>query len=475
MTHYLAIMEVSQKQAYIFSSNKLRNNIDCSEDIVRVTSDAFFRETTGDPGIYSSDRNLVYSGGGHTVLEFDDKDQATGFVKTVTFEIKKEYPDLEIFVSTLEFDPENAPEGGYGSVIKELRASLERKKAKRLSSFHQGSFGIEQIDSNTLRPESVDLKRSQDYSGLVRTLFPEGIRVPYSFEDIGVSRDSSSFIAVVHIDGNAMGKRIEKLYSDNQFAAWEDYKRLIREFSASIDRDFKAAFREMTDTVRENINDGYLSELSLKDSILPLRNLITAGDDICFVSEGRIGLECAVSFIQALCSRKNEIDHQSYAACAGIAIVHKNYPFFKAYELAEALCSSAKRYGVGLEPDGTVSLIDWHISYGELEDKLEDIRDGYYDASGKLITNRPYIINGPQDVLAAHPARLYDSFKKNMLSIQNKTVSAARGKLKEIRPVILRGEDAVEKYLQSELIDIFSSEEKEMLFDTIDRYFCGNE
>ena len=40
----LAIIEVSQKQAYIFSSNKLKDNIRNSENIVTVTSPDYFKK-----------------------------------------------------------------------------------------------------------------------------------------------------------------------------------------------------------------------------------------------------------------------------------------------------------------------------------------------------------------------------------------------------------------------------------------------
>ena len=35
---------------------------------------------------------------------------------------------------------------------------------------------------------------------------PEGYVMPYKLEELGVSKDDSSFVAIVHIDGNGMGK-----------------------------------------------------------------------------------------------------------------------------------------------------------------------------------------------------------------------------------------------------------------------------
>ena len=44
MARQLMILEVSQKQAYIFASRKLRDNMLRSAQIAYVTSDAFFRK-----------------------------------------------------------------------------------------------------------------------------------------------------------------------------------------------------------------------------------------------------------------------------------------------------------------------------------------------------------------------------------------------------------------------------------------------
>ena len=79
MKNYLLITEVSQKQAYIFRSKKLKNNIIAS-DIIRYVTDPQFYETVAGE-LYDTKENLVYSGGGHSVLGFDTKEKAREFVK----------------------------------------------------------------------------------------------------------------------------------------------------------------------------------------------------------------------------------------------------------------------------------------------------------------------------------------------------------------------------------------------------------
>ena len=79
MAHALVKMEVSQKQAYIFSSNKLKNNVSNSEDIAWIMDPEYFELIAGESGLFVKEKNLVYSGGGHIVLEFEEKEKTTAF------------------------------------------------------------------------------------------------------------------------------------------------------------------------------------------------------------------------------------------------------------------------------------------------------------------------------------------------------------------------------------------------------------
>lgn len=66
-----------------------------------------------------------------------------------------------------------------------------------------------------------------------------------------------------------------------------------------------------------------------KQPYFPVRNIILAGDDVCFVTEGRIGVECARIFLEKIWGKVNSVDNKNYSACAGVAIVHQKYPFIR--------------------------------------------------------------------------------------------------------------------------------------------------
>ena len=106
MSHFLTILEVSQKQAYIFSSNMLKDNVVNSAVIAWIMSPKYFSEVIDDRNIFDEEKNVVYSGGGHVVLEFADRGIAKDFVKHITFQIHHDYPGIEVFSVTKDFTQE---------------------------------------------------------------------------------------------------------------------------------------------------------------------------------------------------------------------------------------------------------------------------------------------------------------------------------------------------------------------------------
>ena len=442
----LSILEVSQKQAYIFKSNKLQNNIINSSVIAHVTSSEYFKNRAR--GRFTEE-NIVYAGGGHTVLEFSEKSKAVEFNEAVTHAAMQDYPGLELFCTILETEKDPTADD-----LKKLSEKLEAKKSIRRASFSHGTFGIEEIDTNNGDPVMKNGNKAtmpESEKIIDKKLSPDGFERALKFEDLGGTKNQKNFIAVVHIDGNSMGARVEKFRESIKDKPWKEYKAELKAFSKSIDDDFKSAYFKMCKKIEALINDNKLTELSIDTSnnrpYFPIRRIITAGDDICFVTEGRIGVESARLFIECL-SKK-------YAACAGVAIVHQKYPFYKAYELAEMLCSNAKKFIAsrgGQEASASNSAIDWHIEYGEIADSLDDVRAAYQVTDGTHKELRPLIIIGDEKVLSKEPSRDYSIFKKLVIGMKNDDQSFARGKIKQLREAISRGENIVELYLTQNLM-----------------------
>lgn len=225
-----------------------------------------------------------------------------------------------------------------------------------------------------------------------------------------------------------MGKRVEGIRKKNEGKSWTEYKQVLNEFSHGVDEDFKSAFREMMDRIAANLTGKAGEELNLKENYFPVRKIILAGDDVCFVTEGRIGLEAARIFIEQLSSKINKADKKGYTACAGVAVVHQKYPFYKAYELAELLCSNAKRLVASYQENGEASAVDWHIEFGELADSIEVLRQAYITLDGNHLELRPYLISAEKGIWEKEKIRRYEIFRKLITALQREEIAYARGK-----------------------------------------------
>lgn len=429
------MVEVSRKQDYIFSSKKLRENAARSVEIAYVTGSAFFQEAAGD--VYQEQENLVYSGGGHTVLQFSSREQAVGFAQKVTEAALRRYNGMELFVKCLPYDAGRAP----GENLKELSAALERKKALRKAAFRYTSLGVEALDGESFLPLSTEGPLPSRAADILPA--PEGWKYPAQFSDL-VGKDN--FLAVVHIDGNAMGKRVENLYQ-TKTASWEECRTSLQRFSAGIQADFEQAFLETVATVIEQ-------KAELQPPMLPIRPVILAGDDVCFVTAGKIGLECARIFLERLSGKTNQEDGKPYAACAGVALVHQKFPFHQAYDLAEELCSNAKKFGAELDGEGRVSAMDWHIEFGQLKDSLSDLREDYETEDGNRLELRPVVVTAPQevDLSAAKGVRTWSFFQSLCRAMRGEYGKIARSKLKQLRTAFKQGETESRFFLQEKQI-----------------------
>lgn len=510
LNKYLMIMEVSQKQSYIFNEKKLRNNILASDTIAYVTSSEFFKNKFS--AYYNEKDNMVYSGGGHTYLIFDSEEQARTFAKKVSAYVIREFAGLELFIKIMSYLPDEKADEAEKKEFKEkgpvarivrLTNELEKKKGRREASFYQTTFGIENSgrrrsvsdgdnDGNMekmrddIRKEIADASKGtaeklrDGFAPVNVDKLPEGYAEARQFSELVGGDGRKNFIAVIHIDGNQMGNRVTALsdciknhtleikddYKDfskerREFEIWREYSRV---FSESIDYDFKKALELVYEDVKASLEDEHgIGKEFFKEGdskkYFPLRRIISAGDDICFITDGRIGLECAVRFLEHLEKQQNAVDGQNYHACAGVAIVHQKYPFYRAYDMAEQLCANAKKAmmqkrneymekeaetgGKGSIPAGGLSAIDWHIEYGEMVGDLDDIRERMttIEDEKKDMFARPYQISDAAQVYQLKAAEEgteygYYDFRRLILSLLSSSDKSDRSDAAQKKPYI---------------------------------------
>lgn len=401
----LMILEVSQKQAYIFASRKLKDNCDRSQQIADVTGEDFFKKVWPN---YSQD-NMVYTGGGHSVLQFEDRETAFLFARAVTYQVLKDYPGMELYVTHIPYNAQRSPQEN----LEELTKALEKKKARRQQSFHQILSG-----NASAAPMGSSLISKP----------PKGWSWTNDVNQISGKDGKDNFLAVVHLDGNSMGKRVQRIY-EKTGSDWEECRKLLHLFSTEIITHFSEAFNDMILELTQA-----LEKEKWADRIIPVRKLIGAGDDVCFLTRGTLGLECAASFIDHLRKKVNRADGQNYSACAGVVMIHTAAPFRQAYDLSEALCRNAKQFVA--EHGGDFDALDYHIEFGQIKNALSEVQDNLKAEDGTYMTTRPFALSGP-----VRKERTYSHFINLVRYLQSKGNELPRSKMKTLRSAFQQGED----------------------------------
>jgi hypothetical protein len=226
---------------------------------------------------------------------------------------------------------------------------------------------------------------------------PERMVWTRELDKLGRAEGSESAIAVVHVDGNAMGERFEEA-SRKGLAA-------VRALSARVDHFTERALCDALQWVADSVDDGRFGPraggfaLYRGDdgAVFPVRPIIYGGDDLTLVCNGRIALDLAAKLLSAWHLQSGDL---AVHACAGVAIVGPHEPFSRAVDLAERLCRRAKRWqrDRGLTD---ASSLDWALCRsGETELETTPARSA-----------RPYVVVGS----APEPFQRWDWFRWELL------------------------------------------------------------
>lgn len=463
----LVLWEIGKKQKYIFKSNKLVEIIGASLIIKEVT------EEFDKYGL--KDENFIIKKGGKSLYNFESEEQARAFNKSFSEDIFRKYPGIEIFMVIRSFDEEKE---NITECIDDIYMKLDKKKRMRQNSTYQIAFGMERGCSSTGLPASFSNtedgvksyysreSHSKQERGkgtqvnAFQKLLPKGYEGITTELDKMVKENSKGYIAVVHIDGNSMGKKFKSIKDIVKIRPEENirefnqrYVKILKKFSEEINDKYEDAFRYTMDIVDKN-KEELEPVCNIDDGFFPVRPLILAGDDITYISNGYIGIESARIFLERLsCSnlKIGENDFGTLFACAGIAIIKKGYPFVKGYELAEDLCRNAKRILVE-NNDKNLSALDFHVAQGEISCGIDYIRKEEYSLGDNesILTMRPLVVGS--DLYW----RNYDNFKMAYHNIQKAIHSKeiGRNKIKRLRSEMLKGEESVRHFVEYYSIDV---------------------
>ena len=439
----IVVLGTASIQRYVFQSNRLKENIGAShlakywldEGLLKAIKQAnrtldtnAWDKYKADPSMdppekpvdTTKDVSLIYIGGGNAALLCKNRDIARQSIKAWSRKLLENAPGLRVAVGYADVKD---------SLAKAYRGALDDlASCEEALPFGAALYGLpivrtcittglpasepskEQYEANQWVSRSAARKREQVGSehqpGAAQkaiacefgSVLKEGQHFAIELDKLGGS-EGESHIAVVHADGNGMGKYLIEM--ENEEGEDKDFLHHIRAFSSSVSHLSQIALKKTLQHLQgalPNLEDN----LSLTKKIFPLRPIVYGGDDLTFVCDGRLGLDLAAFYLKEFSKGTIKVrgEDRPVDACAGVAIVPTKFPFARAYHFAEELCGLTKSYL--REKKLTGSWLDFQIIQEGATRSISALRAAQYRSlEGQKLHQRPYQVSEKWDVFVA--------------------------------------------------------------------------
>lgn len=463
----LSMFDVTDIQRYIFQSNRLKEIIGASTLVDKALSTFLIEAIKSSVhGAYKVEwesyehfdflnnvdleAELIYTGGGNALVAFRSKEVAKRVTKRLSQLLIENAPSLHFTVV------HHTVEGNdFNEDRKKIMTDLQKKKYETPYKNKMGGFSITQLSdvsqlpitciidetpysSESLAKMKMASEKKQPYS------LDERFAIPAEFDHLG-RNEGESYIGVVHIDGNEFGKRIKSVLSREMNYANAVQK--IRILSKEIDRIYKSAFQKVINLLIASEKKGKIGNIKLKTAdneereyyYLPIRDIVINGDDVTFVCDGRLALFLSYFFLKTINMEK--LEGEPISACAGIAIVKAHFPFYRAYQIAEQCCQSAKKKAKSKEYDEVLSWLDFHVVSTGITGDLETTRRKHYQVaeadSNYHLLWRPWLVSDTDRYSGdAHNFQHFIQIYQEFTSGESKW---PRNKLKQLELALSKG------------------------------------
>ncbi|MDO4272601.1 MAG: hypothetical protein Q4D16_02945 [Eubacteriales bacterium] len=384
--YILAKFDVSGIQSYIFASNRLQENVGASCQVTRILEE-FLPDSIKEEIIFPQDyvldwekedrlcilekenlkAEIVYIGGGNAVVLFRGRQEFEKVSQSLGRKVAENCQGIYLVSAYVE----KTELQNFKSDMEELGRNLAGIKADMIRQPVYSPFPVVEQDNMDHQPITRCYKYKKDGSGdkfesyviknmtemryqkwktyqwsrhnKDKKMYPMLDKInnydyPVEMEQLCSKNCENSYIAVVHIDGNGMGRQIQEvLNTETEYAVAVS---VLRQKSKEITGIFKNAYRAVLLKLENHTK--LLSRDDEERTIFPLRPVILDGDDFTFLCAADLAIPIAAGFLNELSNCQKE-ENKKITACAGIAFVHSHFPFSEAYHIAEETCSRAKK------------------------------------------------------------------------------------------------------------------------------------
>lgn len=400
---FIVLLETSGNQRYIFSTNKLRENVGASELTYQIGTKAVLEaigetytdaqglqeflldekrnapiETQPDNGV-----EVIIATSGKALLLTKTLEKAKEIVGKVTRNALKNMPGLTVHGAICEVGKEEATDekklkhihravGDVHHKLEEIRHQIPSnlQRFQRLPFVEPcATSGLpaneiyrhESLLKTTVEPKpysklSIEKQEfsNQGRNRLEKTIqsVKPSVKLMGNINELEKKFQDTRWLSIIHADGNGLGE-IFLNFKENSKSDKRDYINNYRKFSIALD----ICTINATGFAVENFQNSYrknYKERTGNDTIeLPFIPLILGGDDLTVICDGEYAIKFTYDFLTEFENQtsqnaliksiaKKAFDVERLGICAGIAIIKPHYPFHQAYRLAENLIKSAK-------------------------------------------------------------------------------------------------------------------------------------
>ncbi|MFC8849721.1 MULTISPECIES: hypothetical protein [unclassified Micromonospora] len=416
------LIETGGNQRYIFGSNRLRHVVGASQLVHEVGTEWV---PTAIEQLASPAVEVVMTASGKALLLVDSAEAGRAVIRKVTRRALVEAPGLLVTgVVGPAFDPadyeahEQAREDTYrchARVRATRRDPLVRDRVfpwHRLCRDSGQPAAREEVYGEAEEPAPASagvLARSRARGrarGRLRGQLGDRLAavVPVHLDELR----HSGWVAVVHADGNGVGGLFHGFIE--HVARVEGTERVSlathARYQHAVATELEAAtWNAVRDAITTLLDDG--SEDDLRERLLPV---VIGGDDVTVACDAALAVPFVRAFADAFARHtaaqpalsaiaREATGHAGLTASAGIAVVKSHHPFATAYELAEALTVSAKRFKF----DGrSLAAFDFHVAHTSTLRSLATLRE-YIDRDGEAVARHagPYLLGHAEDLPGA--------------------------------------------------------------------------
>ncbi len=478
----LAMYDVRGIQSYIFKTNKVREIMGASFIVRDIIMDGIKKWISKkDPSKYLCDwqnsdtcrfledekieMEVLFIGGGNAYVLYRNKELCKEANRYLARYVLDQTYSLNLAVAYVE------KSDSYMHDYQAIQDKMREIKATMPSTKPMGVFPFMAWDSVTGQPLSqkqtyrdgtCEWQCTESYLKTERAKH-ENIEKA-EFDTMVTEKGDSSFLTLVHIDGNNMGMRIRAMVEKKD--TYQEAVSTMRKLSSNISNGFKECYEVMEEKAQQWAEKELFNKEEKKTL---LRKIVLAGDDITFVCNAKIALSLVQTFLKETVHHYlDEEKKYAFSACAGMAYFNSHYPFSDAYEVAEACCSSAKAQAKKPKHQAEKMIgcyLDYQICTHISSIHLSDYRKKHYvDVNGKNILNRPYYVpvDHFEQLNEVNKERSIERFL-NVLTFFTNSENIARSKAKNLRNAYAFGDDEVEQYkhfLRSRNIQLPDENEK---------------